>query len=49
MRMSEINNLEFWATDIGNAYLEALTVENVYIIAGPKFGELTVICTAHHV
>jgi hypothetical protein len=29
-----------WATDIGNAYLEAITDENVYILAGPKFGEL---------
>jgi Reverse transcriptase (RNA-dependent DNA polymerase) len=27
------------ATDIGSAYLEAYTTENVYIIAGPKFRE----------
>jgi hypothetical protein len=40
MFMAELNNLEFWATDIGNAYLEALTAEKVYIIAGPEFGEL---------
>ena len=29
-----------WATDIGNAYLEALTSEKVCIRAGPEFGEL---------
>ena len=29
-----------WATDIGNAYLEAVTSEKVCIRAGPKFGEL---------
>ena len=40
MFMAELNNLQFWATDIGNAYLEAHTAENVYIIAGPEFGEL---------
>jgi Reverse transcriptase (RNA-dependent DNA polymerase) len=35
----ELNDLELWATDIGNAYLEAYTTEKVYIIASPKFGE----------
>ena len=25
--------------DIGNAYLEAQTLEKVYIVAGPEFGE----------
>ena len=38
--LSEHNNLELWATDIGNAYLEAFTSEKVYIIAGPEFGDL---------
>jgi hypothetical protein len=38
--MAELNNLYFWATDIGNAYLEALTAEKLYIISGPEFGEL---------
>jgi hypothetical protein len=32
MFMAELKNLELWATDIDNAYLEALTAENVYII-----------------
>ncbi len=38
--LAELNHLEIWATDIGNAYLEAETREKVYIIAGPEFGEL---------
>ena len=37
--LAELNQLETWATDIGNAYLEAETSEKVYIIAGPEFGE----------
>ena len=37
--LGELNGLETWATDIGNAYLEAVTQEKVYIIAGPEFGE----------
>jgi Reverse transcriptase (RNA-dependent DNA polymerase) len=40
MFLAELNKLELWATDIGNAYLEAKTSEQVYIIAGPEFGEL---------
>jgi hypothetical protein len=31
MFMEELNILDFWAKDIGNAYLEALTAEKVYI------------------
>ena len=27
--------------DIGNAYLEAVTEEKLYIVAGPEFEELT--------
>ena len=38
--LAELNDLELWATDIGNAYLEAFTSEKVYIIAGPEFKEL---------
>jgi hypothetical protein len=36
--LAELNQLELWGTDIGNAYLEAKTQEKVYIIAGPEFG-----------
>ena len=30
--------MEFWSTDIGNAYLESFTKEKLYIIAGDEFG-----------
>ena len=32
--LAELNGLEVWGADIGNAYLEARTKEKVYIIAG---------------
>jgi hypothetical protein len=38
--LAELNGLELWATDIGNAYLEAKTREKLVIIAGEEFGEL---------
>ena len=38
--LAELNNLESWSTDIGNAYLEATTKERVYILAGREFGNL---------
>jgi hypothetical protein len=38
--LAELNQMETWATDIGNAYLEAVTSENLYIIAGAEFGDL---------
>jgi hypothetical protein len=31
--------LQLWATDIGNAYIEAYTSKIVYIVAGPEFGD----------
>ena len=37
--LAELNKLEVYSMDIGNAYLEAQTSEKVYIIAGPEFGE----------
>ena len=37
--LAELNKLDAWATDIGNAYLEAETAEKIYIEAGPEFGE----------
>ena len=37
--LAELNGLETWCTDIGNAYLESLTQEKVYIVAGPEFGD----------
>ena len=38
--ISKLNDLELWATDIGNAYLEALMTKTIYIVAGQEFGEL---------
>ena len=38
--LAELNDLELWGTDIGNAYLESYTSEKVAFIAGPEFGEL---------
>ena len=38
--LAALNGLETWATDIGNAYLEAQTSEKVCFVAGPEFGEL---------
>ena len=39
MFLAELNKMEIWATDIGNAYLEAETSEKVFIIGGPEFGD----------
>jgi Reverse transcriptase (RNA-dependent DNA polymerase) len=38
--LAELSQWELWGSDVGNAYLEALTKEKVYIIAGPEFGDL---------
>ena len=38
--LAELNGIETWATDIGNAYLEAKTKERLVIVAGDEFGEL---------
>jgi Reverse transcriptase (RNA-dependent DNA polymerase) len=38
--LSELNQLELWGTNVGNAYLEATTIEKVYIVGGPEFGDL---------
>ena len=37
--LAELNQLEPWSTDVGNAYLEASTDEKVYVIAGDEFGD----------
>ena len=39
--IAEINGMETWTTDVGNAYLEAYTDERLYIIAGDEFGDRT--------
>ena len=40
MFLAELNNLQLWGADVGNAYLQALTKEKLYILAGPEFEEL---------
>jgi Reverse transcriptase (RNA-dependent DNA polymerase) len=37
MFLAELNGLDFWSTDIGNAYLESNTTEKIYIIGGKEF------------
>ena len=50
MFLAKLNNLEFWATDIGNANLKSHAPEKVYIIGGEEFGDqhghILVICKA---
>ena len=38
--LSQLNDLEIWGADVGNAYLEAYNDEKLCIIAGPEFKEL---------
>jgi Reverse transcriptase (RNA-dependent DNA polymerase) len=38
MFLAELNGLEFWSTDIGNACLESNTLEKIYIVGGKEFG-----------
>jgi hypothetical protein len=38
--LAKLNQLVIWGADVGNAYLEALTKEKVYIIRGAEFGDL---------
>ena len=37
--LGKLNNLELWGADNDNAYLEAVTEEKLYIVAGPEFGD----------
>ena len=38
--LGELNDLELWGADIGNAYLEAYTNEKLFIIGGIEFEKL---------
>jgi hypothetical protein len=38
--LAELNKLQLWGVDVGNAYLEATTKEKLYILGGPEFGSL---------
>ena len=37
MFLAELNGLQLWGADVGNAYLQVLTKEKLYIVAGPEF------------
>ena len=34
MLLAELNNLQLWGADVGNAYLQALEKEILYIVGG---------------
>ena len=38
--LAELNGLQIYGTDVGNAYLEAKTKEKIYFVAGSEFGNL---------
>ena len=38
--LGELNNLELWGADVGNAYLEAHSEETLFIIEGAEFEEV---------
>ena len=40
--LSQLNDFEIWGADVGNAYLEACTDQNLCIIVGPEFKEFQV-------
>ena len=40
MFLAELNNLQLWGADVGNAYLQALTKEKLYIVGHPEFEQL---------
>ena len=40
MFLAEFNNLQLWGADAGNAYLQALTKEKLWIVGGPVYEEL---------
>ena len=37
--LAELNGMEAYTTDSGNAYLEAYTTEKLYVQAGSEFGD----------
>ena len=40
MILAVLNDHQLWGADVGNAYLQALTKEKLYIVVGPAFEEL---------
>ena len=40
MFLGNLNHLELWGADVGNADVEAVTKEKLYIVARPEFEDL---------
>ena len=40
MFLAELNGLQLWGVDFGNAYLQAMTKEKLYTVAGHEYEEL---------
>ena len=40
MFLAELDGQQLWGADVRNAYLQTLTKEKLYIVAGPEFEEL---------
>jgi hypothetical protein len=38
--LAELNEMDLWATDIGNAYLEAYMAKKLVMVGGPEFEEM---------
>jgi hypothetical protein len=38
--LAELNRMDLWATDIGNAYLKAYAAKKLVIVSGPEFREM---------
>ena len=36
--LATVNKLQLWAADVGNAFLNGISRDKLYIIAGPEFG-----------
>ena len=50
MFLAELNNLELWGADVGNAYLQALTREKLYIVVDlnlKNYKDMFLSCTKH--
>ena len=50
MFLAELNDLELWGADAGNAYIQALTREKLYIVVGMSlkhYKDMFLSCTKH--
>ena len=48
--LAELNNLQLWGADVGNAYLQELTKEKLYILGHPEllknYKDMLLLCTS---